>query len=78
MKMGEVLAGGTPSRISRKRRPSTTGRISRKAMHGCPCGMAQQLAEIDPWPPAVIACGYLPRFEIGSGVGIQVDPFVLA
>jgi hypothetical protein len=36
--------------------------------------MAQQLAEIDPWPPAVIACGYLPRFEISSDVGIQVDP----
>jgi hypothetical protein len=62
----------------RKRWPSAAGWISRKTVHGCSRGVAQQLAEIDPWSPAVIACGYLPRFEIRSDVGIQVDPFVLA
>jgi hypothetical protein len=35
------------------------------------------LAEIDLWRPAVIAFGHLPRLEVSSYVGIQVDPFVL-
>jgi hypothetical protein len=58
--------------------PRTAGRISRKAMHGRPCSVAQELAEIDPRRPAVIAFGHLPRLEIGFDIRIQVDALVLA